>query len=46
MTKKLRMEKKMKRLGLSLQHLLRYVDEGDTHTLNGALTREELWVHH
>jgi hypothetical protein len=37
---------KMKQLGLSLQHLLRYVDEGDTNMLNRALTREESWVHH
>jgi hypothetical protein len=36
---------KMKRLGLSLQHLLRYADEGED-MLNRILTGDESWVYH
>jgi hypothetical protein len=33
---------KMNRMGLSLQHLLRYADEGeDTNMLNGIVTGDE-----
>jgi hypothetical protein len=37
----------MNRVGLSLQHLLRYGDEGeDTSMLNRIVTGDESWVHH
>jgi hypothetical protein len=38
---------KMNRMGLSLQHLLRYADEGeDTSMLNGCASVNESWAHH
>jgi hypothetical protein len=39
-------EKKINRMGLSLQYLLWYADEEDTHMLNMILTGYESWVHH
>jgi hypothetical protein len=37
----------MNRMGLSLQHLLRYADKGeDTSMLNGIITGDKSWVHH
>jgi hypothetical protein len=36
---------KMRRMDLSLQHLLRYSDEGED-MLNGIGTGDESWVHH
>jgi hypothetical protein len=37
----------MNRIGLSLQHLLWYADEGEeTSTLNGTVTGDKSWVHH
>jgi histone-lysine N-methyltransferase SETMAR len=38
-------EHKMNRLGLSLQHLCRYADEGED-MLNRIITGDESWVHH
>jgi hypothetical protein len=35
----------MKRKGLSLQHLLRYADEGED-MFNRIVTGDESWVHH
>jgi hypothetical protein len=35
----------MNRMGLSLQHLLRYADEGED-MLNRIVTEDESWVHH
>jgi hypothetical protein len=35
----------MKRMGLSLQHLLQYADEGDD-VLNTIVTGDESWVPH
>jgi hypothetical protein len=35
----------MNRIGLSLQHLLRYADEGED-MLNRIFTGDESWVHH
>jgi hypothetical protein len=35
----------MNRMGLSLQHLLQYADEGED-MLNRIVTPEESWVHH
>jgi hypothetical protein len=35
----------MNRMGRSLQHLLRYADEGED-TLNRIFTGDESWVHH
>jgi hypothetical protein len=32
-------------MGLPLQHLLRYADEGED-TLNFTVTGDETWVHH
>jgi hypothetical protein len=40
-----RIEKKMNRMGLSLQHFLRYVDEGED-MFNRVVTGDESWVHH
>jgi hypothetical protein len=37
--------RKMNRMGLSLQHLLQYADEGED-VLNRAVTGGESWVHH
>jgi hypothetical protein len=37
--------KKMNKMGLSLQHRLRYADEGQD-MLNRIVTGDELWVHH
>jgi hypothetical protein len=37
--------KKMNCMGLSLQHLLQYVDEGED-VLNRTVTRGKSWVHH
>jgi hypothetical protein len=36
---------KMNGIGLSLQHLLRYADEGED-IFNRIVTRDESWVHH
>jgi hypothetical protein len=36
---------KMNRMGLSLQHLLRYADEGE-YVLNRIVTGNESWVNH
>jgi hypothetical protein len=44
--RELKDREKVKRLGLSLQHLLRNADEEDTHMLNRALTRDESGVYH
>jgi hypothetical protein len=38
---------KMKRMDLSLQHLLQYTDEGEaTCMLNRIVTGDESWLHH
>jgi hypothetical protein len=36
---------KMNRIGLSLQHVLKYADEGEN-MLNRIVTGDESWVHH
>jgi hypothetical protein len=41
----LRTEEKVNRIGLSLQHPLRYTDEGEG-MLNRIVTGDESWVHH
>jgi hypothetical protein len=33
-------------MGLSLQHLMWYTDEGDDDTLNTIVTGDESWMHH
>jgi hypothetical protein len=38
-------EEKINRMGLSLQHLLRYAEEGED-ILNRIVTGDESWVHH
>jgi hypothetical protein len=43
--RELKDREKMNRMGLSLQHLLRYADEGED-MLNKIVTEDESWVHH
>jgi hypothetical protein len=43
--KELKDREKMNRMGLSLQHLLQYADEGED-MLNKMVTGDESWVHH
>jgi hypothetical protein len=43
--KELKDREKMNRMGLSLQHLLRYADEGED-MLNKIVAGDESWVHH
>jgi hypothetical protein len=38
--------KKMNRIGLSLQHLLRHADEEDKSMHNGIVSEDRSWVHH
>jgi hypothetical protein len=38
-------EKMKNRMGLSLQHLLRFADKGED-MLNRTVTEDESWVHH
>jgi hypothetical protein len=42
---KCRIEKKMNDMGLSLQHLLRFADEGKD-MLSWIVTGDKSWVHH
>jgi hypothetical protein len=43
--RELKDREKMNRMGLSLQRLLRYADEGED-MLNRIVTADETWVHH
>jgi hypothetical protein len=43
--RELKNREKMNRMGLSLQHVLRYADEEDE-MLNRIVTEDESWVHH
>jgi hypothetical protein len=43
--RELKGREQMNRMGLSLQHLLRYADEGED-MLNRIVTGDESWVHH
>jgi hypothetical protein len=45
MPKELKDREQMNRMGLSLQHFLRYADEGED-MLNRYVTGDESWVHH
>jgi hypothetical protein len=42
--RELKDQEKINRMGLSLQHLLRYTDEGED-MLNRIITGDESWVH-
>jgi hypothetical protein len=44
-SRELKDQEEMNRLGLSLQHPSRYADEGED-TLNRIVTGDESWVHH
>jgi hypothetical protein len=45
MPKEVKGREKINRMGLSLQHLLRYADEGED-MLNKIVAGDESWVHH
>jgi hypothetical protein len=43
--KELKDQEKINPMGLSLQHLLQYADEGED-ILNRTITADESWIHH